>query len=215
MVSVYEDHPGDALRINSPIPHPVPHLGTQPFPTTIAEAAPQPNGAGPGTEAFRYWVAADALSRAGQTWASSVPAGTQWHSTVGGALTANLAAGNDLNAFYDRRGLWFFRRTVAGLTVAACESPEVVEHEPGHAILDVLRPRLFNTATAETAALHEAFGDITATSKTFSAAAASTYPRSTAPIRRSSTTPPPGSTRTRSCGAATGEGLALIRRCFD
>ncbi|MFJ7148958.1 hypothetical protein ACIQVT_12275 [Streptomyces sp. NPDC100445] len=162
MVSVYEDDPGDPLKTNPPIPHPVPQLGTQPFPTTIAETAPQPNGAGPGTEAFRYWVAADALSRAGQTWAPLVPAGTQWHATVGGALTANLDAGNDLNAFYDRQGLWFFRRTVAGVTVAACESPEVVEHETGHAILDALRPQLFNTASAETAALHEAFGDISA-----------------------------------------------------
>ncbi|MFF4041241.1 hypothetical protein [Streptomyces sp. NPDC001816] len=81
---------------------------------------------------------------------------------AGRALTAHLDAGNDLNAFYDRKGLWFFRSTVAGVTVAACESPEVVAHETGHAILDALRPRLFNAASAETAALHEAFGDISA-----------------------------------------------------
>ncbi|MGQ4419799.1 hypothetical protein ACN6LA_007394, partial [Streptomyces sp. SAS_269] len=161
-VLVYEDDPGFPPRVNMPVPHPVPQLDTQPFPTAIADAAPQPDGAGPGTEAFRYWVAADALSRAVQTWGPLVPAGTQWHSTVGRALTAHLDAGADLNAYYDRRGLWFFRSTVAGVTVAACESPEVVAHETGHAILDALRPQLFNAASAETAALHEAFGDISA-----------------------------------------------------
>jgi hypothetical protein len=161
-VLVYEDDPGYPPQVNVPVPHPVPQLDTQPFPTAIAETAPQPDSAGPGTEAFRYWVAADALSRASQTWGSLVPAGTQWHPMVGRALTAHLNAGDDLNAFYDRRGLWFFRRTVAGVTVAACESNEVVEHEAGHAILDALRPQLFNTASAETAALHEAFGDISA-----------------------------------------------------
>ncbi|PWJ05358.1 hypothetical protein DKG34_21315 [Streptomyces sp. NWU49] len=161
-VLVYEDDPGFPPRVNMPVPHPVPQLDTQPFPTAIADTAPQPNGAGPGTEAFRYWVAADALSRASQTWGPLVPAGTQWHSTVGRALTAHLNAGKDLNAFYDRKGLWFFRSTVTGVNVAACESPEVVAHETGHAILDALRPQLFDAASAEAAALHEAFGDISA-----------------------------------------------------
>ncbi|WNM32528.1 hypothetical protein RKE30_19955 [Streptomyces sp. Li-HN-5-11] len=161
-VPVYEDDPGFPPQVNMPVPHPVPQLDTQPFPTAIAETAPQPDSAGPGTEAFRYWVAADALSRAAQTWGPLVPAGTHWHPSVGRSLTAHLNAGDDLNAFYDRRGLWFFRRTVAGVAVAACESPEVVEHETGHAVLDALRPQLFNAASAEAAALHEAFGDISA-----------------------------------------------------
>ncbi|MFE2069554.1 hypothetical protein ACFXDH_45550 [Streptomyces sp. NPDC059467] len=162
-VLVFEDDPGgDPLHINMPVPHPVPQLDTQPFPTAIAETAPQPNGAGPGTEPFRYWVAADSLSRAGQTWGPLVPAGTKWHPKVGRALTAHLNAGDDLNAFYDRKGVWFFRSTVAGVNVAACESNEVVLHETGHAVLDALRPQLFNMASAETAALHEAFGDISA-----------------------------------------------------
>ncbi|MFJ9818515.1 hypothetical protein ACIRU3_25300 [Streptomyces sp. NPDC101151] len=161
-VLVYEDDPGFPPRVNMPVPHPVPQLDTQPFPTAIAETAPQPDSAGPGTEAFRYWVAADALSRASQTWGPLVPTGTQWHPRVGRALTAHLNAGNDLNAFYDRRGLWFFRSTVTGVTVATCESNEIVEHETGHAILDALRPQLFNAASAEAAALHEAFGDISA-----------------------------------------------------
>ncbi|SEP91543.1 hypothetical protein SAMN04487983_1002161 [Streptomyces sp. yr375] len=159
---MYEDDPGFPPQVNMPVPHPVPHLDTHPFPTAIAGNAPQPDSAGPGTEAFRYWVAADSLSRAGQTWGPLVPTGTQWHPQVGRALTAHLNAGDDLNAFYDRRGVWFFRHTVAGVTVATCESNEIVEHETGHAILDALRPQLFDTASAEAADLHEAFGDISA-----------------------------------------------------
>lgn len=162
-VLVYEDDPGfPPAHVNMPVPHPVPQLDTQPFPTAIAEPAPQPDSAGPGTEAFRYWVAADALSRASRHWGPLVPTGTQWHPMVGRALTAHLNAGDDLNAFYNRRGLFFFRHTVAGVTVAACESSEVVEHETGHAVLDALRPQLFNAASAEADALHEAFGDISA-----------------------------------------------------
>ncbi|MFE4969697.1 hypothetical protein [Streptomyces sp. NPDC056660] len=161
-ILVYEEDPGSFGHVNMPVPHAVPQLDTQPFPAAIAETAPQPDSAGPGTEAFRYWVAADALSSACQTWGPLVPTGTHWHPTVGRALTAHLDAGNDLNAFYDRKGLWFFRRTVAGVTVASCESGDVVRHEAGHAILDALRPQLFSTSSAETAALHEAFGDISA-----------------------------------------------------
>lgn len=107
-------------------------------------------------------MAADALSRTGQTWGPLVPTGTQWHPQVGRALTAHLDAGDGLNARYDRRGVWFFRRTVAGVAVATCESSEIVEHETGHAVLDALRPQLFNAASAEVSALHEAFGDISA-----------------------------------------------------
>ncbi|MEV1069637.1 hypothetical protein [Streptomyces sp. NPDC050263] len=161
-VLVYEDDPGFPPQVNMPVPHPVPQLDTQPFPTAIAETAPQPDSAGPGTESFRYWVAADALSRASLTWGPMVPTGTQWHPQVGRALTAHLNVGVGLNAFYDRRGVSFLRQTVAGVTVATCESNEIVEHETGHAVLDALRPQLFNAASAEAAGLHEAFGDISA-----------------------------------------------------
>ena len=38
----------------------------------------------------------------------------------------------------------------------------MVCHELGHGILDAVRPELFNAASAETAAFHEAFGDMSA-----------------------------------------------------
>lgn len=161
-VLVYEDDPGAPLQENVPVRHPVPQLDTQPFPTAIAEAAPHPDSAGPGTPAFRYWVAAHALSTGCQTWGPLVPTGTQWVPSVGRVLTVHLDEGVDLNAFYDRRGLKFFHQRVEGVDVFSGQSPEIVRHELGHAVLDALRPQLFNAAMHESDALHEAFGDISA-----------------------------------------------------
>jgi hypothetical protein len=160
-VLVYEDDPGPPPGV-VPVRHPVPQLETQPFPTAIAQPAPQPDSAGPGTESFRYWVAADALSSASQMWGPLVPSGTQWVPSVGRVLTAHLDEGVDLNAFYDRRSLQFFHRTVAGVDVFSAQSPEIVRHELGHAVLDALRPQLWGVAAHEPDAMHEAFADISA-----------------------------------------------------
>lgn len=77
-------------------------------------------------------------------------------------LVAYPRAGNQLNAYYDRSALKFFYNldNVTKKVVFACESSDVVSHELGHAILDALRPDLWNTASLEIFAFHEAFGDI-------------------------------------------------------
>ena len=49
-----------------------------------------------------------------------------------------------------------------GVAVYSGESPDVLCHELGHALLDAVRPQLWNAASIEVAALHEAFGDISA-----------------------------------------------------
>ncbi len=69
-------------------------------------------------------------------------------------------AGIDLNAFYDGEGLNFFHYDHADGTVTrAGASADVVAHETGHALLDVLRPELWSVNTVEAAAFHEAFAD--------------------------------------------------------
>src|SRR5438876_9146901 len=73
-----------------------------------------------------------------------------------------LDFGIDLNAFYDRQGLKFFHGSAAGRTVFSGESPDVVCHELGHAVLDSLKPQLFDAASIEVAAFHESFGDMSA-----------------------------------------------------
>ena len=72
-------------------------------------------------------------------------------------------AGKQLNAYYDRQSLrYFYDQDRHGKMIYLCESSEVVAHECGHAILDALRPDFWSTASLETFAFHEAFGDVTA-----------------------------------------------------
>lgn len=84
------------------------------------------------------------------------------------AATSNLhvvpQAGRDFNAYYDRSSLKFFYDLdpVTRKTVYAADSIDVVAHELGHALLDIMRPDLWNTQALEIFAFHEAFGDINA-----------------------------------------------------
>jgi hypothetical protein len=70
--------------------------------------------------------------------------------------------GQDLNAYYDGRGLRFFEYTTGAKTTYSGASTDVVAHECGHALLDQLRPDLWSSSYIETGAFHEAFGDCTA-----------------------------------------------------
>ena len=79
-------------------------------------------------------------------------------------------AGTAMNAFYMRsqKALKFFffdkPGAPAGTKIFTCRSLDIVAHETGHAILDGLQPGWL-TATnnpAQTGALHESFGDLTA-----------------------------------------------------
>src|SRR5262249_4592492 len=99
-------------------------------------------------------------------WGAIVPTGTRWR--VGQSLPVILDDGVDLNAFYtrggfgDAPGLHFFHETVARRGYFSGERPDVACHEMGHALLDALRPQLFNAQSIESAAFHESFGDMTA-----------------------------------------------------
>lgn len=73
-------------------------------------------------------------------------------------------AGRQLNAFYDRAALRYFYSMdpVANKMVYTVNSADVVLHELGHALLDALRPDLFNVQSYEIWGFHEAYGDINA-----------------------------------------------------
>ena len=128
-----------------------------------------------GTDGFRYWTAAEALRRSAGFWSSVGVRG--WHRDVGESIAVRLDDGVDLNAFYARndfppegvkQGLSFFHDTVRDastgrqVTVFSGESPDVAAHELGHAVLDSLKPVLFELASIEAAAFHESFGDMSA-----------------------------------------------------
>jgi hypothetical protein len=162
-INAWEDDPGAGAQPSGGpvIQRPIPVLRDQPLPIRIVhparapEAKPHP----PGTAEFRYWTAAEALRRGADFWGALLP-GQSWE--VGSILPVDLDFGLDLNAFYDRVGLKFFHGTAAGRTVFSGESPDVVCHELGHALLDSFKPQLFDAASIEVAAFHESFGDMSA-----------------------------------------------------
>ncbi len=168
IVACWEDDPGDPKSQPplAPITVPVPKPSAQPLPFRIAGPAPPPSIYQPGTSAFLYYAAACALRRTANFWGQIVPQGTKWE--VGATLPVELDSGVDLNAFYtrggggDAPGLHFFHDAVAGRLFFSGESPDVACHEMGHAVLDALRPQLFNAQTIEAAAFHESFGDMSA-----------------------------------------------------
>ncbi len=162
VILAWEDDP-DSVPARPPVQMPVPSLPTGALGITIVEPAPTAEIHPPGTSRFRYWSAAEALTRGMQFWQRFLPTGTTW-ATPNSKLVVHLDLGVDLNAYY-RRGasrLEFYHSTVGGKTVYSGESSSVVCHELGHAVLDAIRPQLFNAASVEAAAFHESFGDMSA-----------------------------------------------------
>jgi len=161
-VSVWEDDPGAPPSSRTPVLRARPALRTGPLAVDVRGSVPAD-----AEGSVRYWTAAEALGRTAALYAPLFPAdgfpgGAAWNPAVGDVLTADLDAGEDLNAYYDRQGLVFFRQHVAGVTVWSGESPDIVSHETGHAVLDALCPWMWDAASAEIAAFHESFGDMTA-----------------------------------------------------
>lgn len=168
VVAAWEDDPGDP-RLQPPLA-PVtvapPKLNVKPLPFRISGSTPTPKIYQVGTPNFRFYAAAVALRRTSNFWGAILPQTFRWE--VGNTLPVILDDGVDLNAFYtrggfgDAPGLHFFHDTVAGRTFFSGESPDIVSHEMGHAVLDAIRPQLFDAASIEAAAFHESFGDMTA-----------------------------------------------------
>ena len=148
--------------LNQPVQRELPNLDPPGLPVGIAGPQPAPEIFNVGTEGFRYWALADALARAAGYWSGRVPTGTTWQPDNGTRLMAHPDDGVNINAFYDRNGLHFFHGSARGVTVFSAESPDVVCHEFGHAVLDAVKPELFHAASIEVAAFHESFGDCSA-----------------------------------------------------
>ena len=157
-VRVWQDDPLADGAV--PVERPQPKLPGGTLEITVDVPAPPARLYRPGTSKFRYWVAVEALQRGTELWRSVLPAGTTWQR--GPALPVRLDAGDRLNATYTRNDLRFFHADVAGTTIYTGESPDVLNHELGHAVLDALKPQLWDAMSHEVAAFHESFGDIAA-----------------------------------------------------
>lgn len=84
----------------------------------------------------------------------------KWAATP--SLSVSTRAGEDLNAYYDRRGLKFFYYTNKNSVLYTVDSTDVVTHEFGHALLDSIKPDFWSVNAAEIWAFHEAWSDISA-----------------------------------------------------
>jgi hypothetical protein len=171
-IQIYEDDPFlEAVAGSNPVPTDpirtdVPTNTQALLQTQIIGDEPDPDIYDSSTPEFRYWNASSALARGINFWGPLLPSGTQW-STNEQPMQVNLDEGEDFNAFFAREsGLNFFHGLVDNVappvTVFSAASPGVSCHELGHAILDAVKPELFNAMSLEVAAFHEAFGDISA-----------------------------------------------------
>jgi hypothetical protein len=164
-VNAWEDDPASVPNAQ-PIQRPDPDLSIGPFSFVMQASDPIPPPAlyDVGTANFRIWAASEAARRGADFWTGIFrETGLGGRSFQPGAtLPIILDEGLDLNAFYDRQALNFFHGPGGDGTVFSGESPDVVCHELGHAVLDAARPELFDAQFAETAAFHESFGDMSA-----------------------------------------------------
>lgn len=150
--------------VQVPSPQPTPTA----LPISITGGLPPERLYSPGTEEFSRWAAYATVLSTVEKAQEFAPSPTKWHGGI--TLVVDVRAGVDLNAGYDRTGLYFFYGSdpVRGRPAYTSDSPDVVSHECGHAILDALRPQYWDTPFEEVAAFHESFGDISALLTTLS-----------------------------------------------
>jgi hypothetical protein len=138
----------------------------------------------PGTPDFLFWQSREAALRAVSTFETinGARVGKWARSPDPKRLEVTPNGGNDLNAYYDGRGLRFFEYATGAKTTFSGASTDVVAHEAGHALLDQLRPSLWDSSFIEVGAFHESFGDCSALLTAFADAPSRT--RARARLRR-------------------------------
>ena len=145
---------GVPTRVITPPTQPTGNVARVSVSGSAREARYQPH-----TRQFDFWQTQTALIRGLERWRDLD--GALLRRWFGNRQTLPILtnAGDDLNAFYDRRSLQFFSHTFQGRTVHSCESVDIVTHEQGHALLDAVRRDFFDAPFVEAAAFHESFGD--------------------------------------------------------
>jgi hypothetical protein len=115
----------------------------------------------PGTPEFLFWQCRQAALVSTGVFEQLHRSLTAWSSEAANPSKLKLVqdGGDDLNAFYDREQVAFFHHRTGTSTTFSGASTDVVAHELGHALLDLLRPELFGSNVTEHGAFHEAFAD--------------------------------------------------------
>lgn len=135
-----------AAAAGMPVRRPRPNLAAHGL--AIDGPVPLPGEYPPSTAGFRYWATAEALGRAAGLWRAAIGPGFAWRGD--GRLGVQLGDPGT-TAIYDRAAI---RLGIASDADAACRAI-------GLAVLDTLRPDLWDIATPEAEALHVAFAEAT------------------------------------------------------
>ena len=109
---------------------------------------PLPGEYPPHSPGFRYWAIAEALARAAAVWHAVLGTGLAWHGN--GRLRIQLGA-SGARGIYDR----------AAIRLGAAATPQTACRALGLAVLDALRPDLWDIATGEADTLHAALAEAT------------------------------------------------------
>ncbi len=154
---------GDPFLPTTPDPDaPIPQPGRDPSANTLPDAAGFP-GKGNGGRGFQEGQVHVAIARTVRTWLSCGMRFNKW--AVAGDLGVTVRdSATQLNGFYSRGlgGLFLGTDTSLNPQFFAVDSPDLVSHEIGHAVLDANAPDLLTNANVETRSFHEAFGDMSA-----------------------------------------------------
>ncbi len=136
-------------------PRPDPPAGQARFSLPAAPPeAPHPIGSLP----FLHWQCREAALATLELWGEIDRPLRAWQNGKR-ALPLLPNAGPGINARYDRKRIAFFRSEFPARRTAVAASTDAVAHEVGHALLDAIRPDLWESFYPECAAFHEAFGD--------------------------------------------------------
>lgn len=160
MISVWEDDPGSGgPLVKVPVPAP-PKSGLS---FVIEDATPIPPALyEPGGEQFSYWAAVEGLTRSIGYWnriLSSSKIEQKWQNRSK-KIKVCIRSLEDLNSYYSRDYIEFGYSRQDGTTTRLCDSPEIIAHDVGHAVLDTVRPDLWDVASDEVAAFHESFASV-------------------------------------------------------
>ncbi len=156
-VAVYELDPESGIK---PVKRSTPSLTLGTMPISFLGTAQKAGTYAPGSAGFRYWNCAEALRRSRDLWRPYLADDANWQH--GSALEVQIGVSHELAACYDRKTLTFNGAVVHGKEIHSADSPDVVAHEAGHAILDAVRPDLWDAALDEVSSFHESFADLTA-----------------------------------------------------
>ncbi len=122
------------------------------------------------TSDFLFWQCREAALAAIETWEGLAGNLVSWARSTDPKkldllIDSDFFPATDsrrLNAFYDGEGLNFFIFDDGTKTTLSGQSTDTVSHETGHALLDAIRPDLWQTPFSEVSAFHEGFADCVA-----------------------------------------------------